>query len=199
MKIKVTFIEPVLGTLAGNKELATDYQASKHPDGVQEDEAEAIKDMNEQLEKSSTIFPRENGKVFIWDYQFKGFLKEGIGAIITSDAYTKEQLKKVRLTQYLYKRTIDKLVFVKPRKIFLNLSGDLSWCERPLRGQTMRGERISLARSEQAPAGTTIELEISSMHKNLWPFIEECLDYGELSGLLQWRNSGMGRFTWVKV
>ena len=36
-------------------------------------------------------------------------------------------------------------------------------CERPLRAQTAQGERITLAHSETAPAGTTVDVEISYM------------------------------------
>jgi hypothetical protein len=63
----------------------------------------------------------------------------------------------------------------------------------------MRGERISLARSEQAPAGTTFECEIEYDNDKLVDYIDYWLNFGKKSGLLQWRNSGMGRFSWEKV
>ena len=119
--------------------------------------------------------------------------------MIHTGTLTKEKLRKVRLTQYMYKKAIDKLIFVKPRKILLNMAGEMSFCERPLRGQTMRGERIALARSEQAPVGTSIECEIIVLNDKLWDYIKRWLDYGVLQGMGQWRNSGMGRFDWQEL
>ncbi|HUU17377.1 MAG TPA: hypothetical protein VMW72_09530 [Sedimentisphaerales bacterium] len=206
MKIELEFIEPLLGTLSGNPEIAEEFIAAKHPSGeVQEDEAEAIENLPEILEKSSTVFPRdEKGKLFIWDYQIKGFFKDACAAMIHSDAMKKEELKKFRLTEYLHKKTIDQLIFVSPRQIILQLPNSydpnkIKFCERPLRGQTMRGERIALARSEQVPAGTKIIIDIVTLNSKLDEFIKHWLTYGALRGLGQWRNSGMGRFSWKEV
>jgi hypothetical protein len=200
MQIKIIFTEPLLGTLAGNKEVASEFILANNPKGMEADEVAALPPA-EALEKSSTVFPKENGVPFIWDYQFKGFLKEACEAMLGTEVLTQEELKKFRLTRYLYKKTIDQLVFVSPRKIMLKLpeGGKIDICERPLRGQTMQGERIALARSEQVPAGTEIELTITSMNEKLFPFIEKWLTYGELKGTGQWRNSGKGRFIWCKV
>lgn len=198
MKVELTFTEPLLGTLSGNKEIAEEFIISKHPDGVSEEESESV---DESIEKSSTIFARTDGNPMIWDYQVKGFFKSACLAMIKSKTMTKEELKNFELTKYMYKRTIDLLIFASPRKIVLALpsSDPLTFCERPLRAETMRGERIALARSEQAPAGTKVIVEIISLNKKLEPFIERWLDYGQLSGFGQWRNSGMGRFEWKKL
>ena len=29
--------------------------------------------------------------------------------------------------------------------------------------------------------------------------VKECLDYGQLRGMGEWRNAGWGRFTWEEV
>ena len=200
MKIKLTFTEPLLGTLAGEKEIAKEYIASKVAGGVpKSDEVEAIESLDESLEKGSTVFNADEQGGFLWDYQIKGFFKDAMLAIATAGDYTQDALKKAGLTKYMYKRTIDHHLFINPRKIHLNLSGPTYFIERPLRADTMRGERIALARSEAAPAGTTCEIEIKTLNKKLIPFIKECLDYGELRGIGQWRNSGMGRFTFEEL
>ena len=205
VKAKLIFTEPVLGTLAGEKEVAKEFIASKHPQGEQADEVEVIENIEETLEKSSTIFPRdENGNPFVWDYQIKGFFKDACLAMISTGTLTQEALKKVGLTKYMHKRTIDQLVFPKPRKILFQLPdgidpAKLEFCERPLRAQTMKGERIALARSEMIPAGTIIEFEVLLLNKNLEDFIKQWLTYGQLRGLGQWRNSGMGRFDWSEL
>jgi len=200
MKARITFIEPVLGTLAGDPEIAKEFILSKHPDSLSEDEVKALT-TEEALAKACTVFPRtEEDEPFIWDYQWKGFFKEAFLMFWMSDEYTQEALKKARLTKWMHKKTVDLLISVKPRRAILDLHGGKpSWCERPLRGETMRGERISLARSEELPEGTTCEIEISSKNQKLWPYIKDALDYGELKGMLQWRNSGKGRFTWEEI
>lgn len=199
MKVRLTFTEQLLGTLASNKELATEFIAAKHPNGGADDEAEAINAM-EAIEQASTVFPKDDKGIFVWDYQIKGFFKDATLAILTAGKYTQEKLKKMGLTKYAYKRTIDHHLFVTPRKVYLVLpeGQKTSFIERPLRAETMRGERVALARSEAAPAGTTVEFDISSLNDLIWPMVEDCLDYGALRGLGQWRNSGMGRFSYEK-
>ncbi len=204
MKIRITFTEPLLGTVSGNKELTEQFIASKNPDvTAQQSEVDAVPDIADELQKTSTVFARdEKGKPMLWDYQVKGFLKAACKAMIDSEQFTKEHLKKVNLTNYTHKRTIDQLVFVKPRRITLNLpkgTKELGFCQRPLRGQTMKGERIALARSEEAPAGTTIDVEIECLNKKLPDIVKIWLTYGELSGIGQWRNSGCGRFKWELI
>lgn len=193
-KFVLEFLEPILGTLPGDKEVATDFVVSKHPEGAQADEKESQPDVEEKLEKASTFFARTpDKKPILYDYLIKGFFKEACEAMINTDTIKKEDLKGPRLTPYLYKKTIDKQIFVFPRQIRLQLPdgvdpANLSFCERPLRGQTMRGERICLARSEMAPAGTKITIEIMVRNEKLNEYIPQWLDYGALSGLGQWRN-----------
>jgi len=201
MKVKITFTEPLLGTISGNREITEEFIASKNPNGVDPAEIEAIP-LDETIEKSSTIFARNpDGKPMLWDYQIKGFFKEVCLAMIEHDLLTQKELKDVRLTSYLYKRTIDKQIFIFPRQILIQGldSEPLKFTERPLRGQTQRGERICLARSETIPAGASIVVEIRILNKKLEPFIPQWLTYGILSGLGQWRNSGCGRFSWELI
>ena len=204
MKVEIEFTEPLLGTLAGNPEIAKEFIASKHPSGEpQSDEVEAMETAEEAIEKAATIFPRIDGKPFLWDYQIKGWCKAAVLAThIESGAYTQEQLKKLRLTMYMHKRTIDKMVFVFPRQIIL-ISPDgfekTGWLQRPLRGQTMKGERISLAISETMPVGTKAQFEFRWLNDKLKEPLLEWLDYGKLYGLLQWRNASYGRFNWRDI
>jgi len=201
MKILITFTEPLLGTITGNKEIFEDFFESKNPKDIEtkNEEINALPD----IEKASTAFARDiDGKPMLWDYQIKGFFKEACRAMIDTETITKEELSKIRLSSYLHKKTIDQQIFVMPRRIKLNLpNGDekLPFCERPLRGETRRGERIALARSEEAPSGTKIEVEIIALNDKLMNYIKRWLDYGALLGMGQWRNSGKGRFSWELI
>ncbi len=191
MRVKLMFTECLLGTLSGNPDIAEEFIASRHPDGPQDDELHAELPEGD-VEKSSTIFPREGGEPFIWDYQIKGFLKDACSMLRRV-----KDTKSSKLTAY--KKVIDGLIFPGPRKIFIDVVGDISWCERPLRAQTAQGERIALARSESVPAGSSLTFDITCLADKYIKLVEEWLDYGSLRGLGQWRNSGKGRFTWELV
>ena len=69
-------------------------------------------------------------------------------------------------------------------------------CQRPLRAQTAQGERVSLANSEEIPAGSSCQFEVLCMDDSHEAAVMEWLEYGRLRGLGQWRNSGKGRFTY---
>ena len=94
---------------------------------------------------------------------------------------------------------IDGLIFPQPRKIPIVFDGEIGDCQRPLRAQTAQGERVSLASSDEIPAGATLTFDILCLDENHVPAVKEWLDYGALRGLGQWRNSGKGRFTWEEV
>ena len=95
-----------------------------------------------------------------------------------------------------FKKEIDGLIFPQPRKIKISIpeGKEISLCQRPLRAQTLQGERVALASSEEIPEGATCDFSITILKDDLLPMIEECLKYGELRGMGQWRNSGKGRF-----
>lgn len=189
MKVKLTFTEEVLGTSPANAEIYTDFVGSKAPDAMTMQEEVEMLGADAVAEKGMTIFPKlEDGTPFLWDYQIKGFFKDTCGAL---RKVPKSESSKIKA----YKKEIDKLIFVKPRKIPFAVDGDLGVCERPLRAQTMQGERVSLAKSETIPAGSTIEFEIVMLTDNQ-ELVEEWLSYGQWNGIGQWRNSGKGRFDW---
>lgn len=188
MKVELEFTEMLLGTLPGDEKLAEEYVTSKHPDGVQEDEKASLP---EEIKKFSSYFARDDkGNPILWDYQIKGFFKDACSMM--RRVVQVDELK-------AHKKIIDGLIFVFPREIPLKLSGELFFKERPLRITTPKGDRTALARSEAAPAGTKIQIEILLLKPDLKKFVINWLDYGILRGLGQWRNSGMGRFKWHQI
>ena len=195
LKVKITFVEELLGTCSGNPDIHDEFIASKAEDEQKAmEEVEAVKlSVAEEIEKSMTVFPRtEDGKPFIWDYQWRGLFKEACG-----------MLRKVKETKSekvtAYKKKIDGLIFIKERKIPLEFEGEMGTCQRPLRGQTAQGERIALACSETVPAGATCEFTIICFCESDEALVKEWLDYGQYHGMLQWRNSGKGRFVWEEI
>ena len=139
-------------------------------------------------DKGMTVFARmDDGTPMVWDYQIKGFFKDAAGMLRRVKSSKSSKLK-------AYKKIIDGLIFVEERRIPIVFDGELGNCQRPLRAQTAQGERVALAESEMAPAGSTLTFTITTLEDGLMPAIEEWLRYGRLRGLGQWRNSGMGRF-----
>ena len=192
MKVRLTFQEGVLGTAPQNEEIYTDFIASKAPDCSTLEEEVAALGVDEVVEKGKTVFPKEEGRPFLYDYQVKGFFKGACGFLREVPGTESSKLK-------AYKKKIDGLIFVYPRKIFFENYGEVGNCQRSLRAQTMQGERISLANSDEIQAGAQIEFEIECLNEAHESAVIEWLNYGQKSGIGQWRNSGKGRFTWEEV
>jgi hypothetical protein len=201
MKLKVTLVEGMLGTASANPNIHAEFIASKSADADKAKEELESLHADDLIEKSMTVFPRdENGAPILFDYQVKGFLKETLGILldfVESDC----KIGKAKLSRWTHKKIVDNAVMVSPRKITLNMpeGGAITHCVRPLRAETMRGERVALATSEEVPAGTTFECEITTLDPKLDALMVKCLDYGANKGIGQWRNSGKGRFTWVEI
>ena len=193
MKVRIAFLEEVLGTASADPEIHANYIASNAPDAPsKKEEVEAI-GVEGVLEKSMTVFPRGNdGEPILWDYQIKGFFKNAAKAF----GYVGGKSK---LTAY--KSKIDNLIFIKERQIKLQLPDgeNIGSCQHPLRASTAQGERVALANSESCPAGTVIEFTIMTMVDDLMKHIIDWLDYGKLNGIGQWHNSGKGRFDWEDI
>lgn len=193
LKVKITFLEEVLGTSPNNEEIFREYIASKSPDAMTIEEEVAALGIDETTEQGMTVFPRnKDGQPFLYDYQIKGFFKDTCGALARVKTTESSKIR-------AYKKIIDGLIFPAPREITLNVNGTIGSCQRPLRASTPQGERVALANSETVPAGTTCEFEIMTFDSSYEDQIKEWLDYGVFRGIGQWRNSGKGRFKWEEI
>lgn len=192
MKVRLTFIEEVLGSSPSSEKIYSEYIASKAPDSLDtEDEIEAIG--NEEDNKGVTVFPKQDGKPGVWDYQVKGAFKDACGGLSRIKTTESAKIKAYK------KEVIDKLIFVEPRFAPYKVNGELGICERPLRTSGATGERTALAASETLPAGSSVEFTILLFDEKLEPAVREWLDYGKYSGFGQWRNSGKGRHLWDEL
>ena len=191
IKIQLTLTEEILGTSSNNPDIQREFIASKAPDAKSTEEEIAAVGTDAVVEKSMTVFPREGGKPFLWDYQVKGFFKDTCSALSRVPGTKSNKLK-------AFRKVIDGIVFVKPRKIFYVLppGGTIGNCQRPLRAETAQGPRIALANSETLPIGTTAEFDVVLLDDGHESLVREWLDYGALRGIGQWRSSGKGRFSW---
>ena len=192
MRVRLKFTEEVLGTASADPEIHEAYIASNAPDApTRKEEVEAL-GVEEVFEKSMTVFPKEDGRPFLWDYQIKGFFKDACGML---RRVPKSESSKIKA----YKKEVDGLIFVRERKIPFEFDGEIGKCQRPLRASTAQGERVALASSETVPAGATVEFTVQCMVDSDMGAVIEWLDYGKLRGIGQWRNSSKGRFEWMDI
>lgn len=193
LNIKITLTEEMLGMCPADPNIHEKYIASQAPDAPSTAEEVEALGVDEVVEKAMTIFPRNaDGQPILWDYQIKGFFKDTVGMLrrVPNSACSKVKA---------FKKEIDGLLFVQPRQIAIHSAGDLGNCQRSLRTSGPTGERTALANSETVPAGSTIECKIVLLNDAMETWVTECLDYGTLRGIGQWRNSGKGTFTWEEV
>lgn len=191
-RYRAVFNEALLGGRPGNQDMLRDYIAGKHPEILQGDELNLNlpEGLDEELVNRTTFFARtEEGQPFLFDYHIRGFFKDAQGALNRIDKMP------------AYKKIVDGLIFVKERRVMLQIpeGAEMGICERPLRAPTPQGERVTIARSEEAPAGTTMEFTVQLLDEKLEKQVEKWLDYGALRGIGQWRNSGKGRFSWERL
>lgn len=179
---------------------------------------EALKETFAELETTGTtvfFWDNEKNQPCIGDHMIYGFLKAAAdalgkdvrltklkGTILHSTAYTQSVINQhVRCTAPFI--TFD-------RDVRRNEDGTAFLLERSLRAKTAQGERIALARSEVVPAGARLDFVVNFMagsplihpiqyKKGEKPFFEKIplihlLDYGQMTGLGQWRNAGHGAF-----
>lgn len=202
LKVKITLTEDCLGMMPASQTIYRDYIASKAPDAATMEEEIENSGIEGVETKGTTVFPRnDKGQPFFWDYQIRGMIKESIGFLKKTSGMEAAKMK-------AHKKFVDGHVFVKSldwqRQIPIEMSGDFGNCQRSLRTDGPMGSRTALASSETIPAGSTISLQFIVLPDKDKPnfnmdIIRECLDYGILHGLGQWRNSGAGTFTWEEI
>lgn len=202
LKVRLTFLENILGSSPNNKDLYTEFLGKKSPDAPSlEEEIEAL-GYNAVAEKGATVFPKDDdGTPIFWAYQIEGFFKGTCGFLRNVEGTLSSKVK-------AYKKTIDGRIFVMGEKSPTNRTGRkirienalrIEKNQRPLRASTPQGERISLACSEEIPAGASCTFTIKMLNDDDEALVREWLDFGELNGIGQWRNAGYGRFTWEEV
>lgn len=198
IKVRITFTEEILGTASGDPKLHEEFVASKAPNAQSMEEEVAALGVDEVVRNGMTVFPRDDqGRPFLYDYQIKGFFKDAC-SMLSRCSSKDENGKKAEVNESskikAYKKIIDGLIFVNPRRIPFIFDGQVGSCQRPLRAQTAQGERIAIANSETVPAGAYIDVEIVLLNSEYEAAVIEWLDYGALRGIGCWRNASKGRF-----
>lgn len=215
-ELKISLLEPMLGTVPKDTSIYGDWVLAKREEG-QKDLPESEKDKDDETltvdtvgaeeRKGWTGFHWDQGGPFIYNYMVKGFLKNAAKVLRQQSGISALQSK------------VTNFVYVRPRRVHFDMAdamqaeelvsyigtgeatakigpNGLACLERPLRAETMRGPRVSLARSDVIGGGTVIRCVVKLL-KN--PEITEkvlryLLQYGENQGLGQWRNADWGSF-----
>lgn len=208
---KMTLFEPILGSAPNNPNIYREFIATKDPEAKSkpakaDEEASTLPafDVENEIGKSTTVFHRDSTGLFLYDYQLRGFLKEAVLTLINAGLIT-------TVSKWTHKKAVDSAVFVAQRRCYL-IGPDGSpfkvaaeSLSRPLRAETMQGERVTLANSEMLPAGTHLTATFglllgTAKAKSLdLEQLKNCFTYGSAKGLGQWRNGSYGRFQWEEL
>lgn len=152
--------------------------------------------------QGTTVFfwNKELQRPMIGDHMILGFLKAAGEAICR----TKERKNGVFLHSGSFTSScISQYVRVKEqfitfdRDVRRDANGHPRYCQRSLRAMTAKGPRISLAKSEVVEAGANLAFTLRVMDKCpvTKAHLIEMFEYGELSGIGQWRGAGNGCFS----
>jgi hypothetical protein len=198
-KIRITFLQEMLGSNPKDENLFASYVAKKAP--TAEDAEEEMDLLRQNLAKLSeaekielrgtTGFLMREGTPVIKNYVIKGFLKAALMAL------NRTSLDLAGNNVHAFRKVVDQVVLVEPTwlTIILPEGEKMGICERPLRAQTPQGERVALARSETCPAGSYIDFTLKVLPGDFTQTaLEEVLIYGSVNGLGAWRNAGNGAF-----
>jgi hypothetical protein len=211
-ELKFELLEPMLGTLTKDKNVFETFIMSQAKTDMEK--TRAAEDLDRVPEETEArgwtgFYEDDEGHPILMDYQFKGFLKTAAnvlkGVVGTKTVKVKnpkegESPTKIEKGIAGLKSHVSNTVFVFPRYIQLAEKPD-GVLERPLRAETARGPRVTVTRSDIINPGREYTLEIRVLEDSVVKeqVLRDILSYGELSGLLQWRNAGYGRFKVISL
>jgi hypothetical protein len=197
--------EAELEALFSRLENLIGYEISK------EERAQAIAGKLEKLRETLTETAVKGTTIFFWDkatnrpcigdHMIYGFLKAAGSAIsktlerkagtaLHSDSYTSSLINQ-------HVRCPDQFI-VFDQDIARNEDGTPAYLQRSLRAATAQGPRVSLAKSEVVKAGATLKFKLNVLAKSqiTKDVLETLFNYGQISGIGQWRNANYGAFTY---
>lgn len=176
----------------------------------EEERADAIAGKLSSLKETLKELDIKGTTVFFWDkatnhpcigdHMIYGYLKAA-GEAICQASGTRERgvvLQSINKTHSIINQHIrcSEQFIPFDKDIIRREDGTPQYLQRSLRAMTAKGPRISLAKSEQVPAGAKVRFTLNVMDGS--PMTKENLcrlfDHGVFFGLGQWRSSGWGTF-----
>lgn len=154
--------------------------------------------------KGTTVFfwDTKQNRPCIGDHMIYGYLKAAAEAICRTvkERARGKVLESASYTQALINQHIrcHERFITFDKDVKRNEAGNPIYYQRSLRAMTAQGPRISLAKSEVVEAGAKLEFTLKVIKDSpiTLDVLKRMFDYGELSGLGQWRNAGFGQFTY---
>lgn len=209
--VRITFTEDLLGSWPADENLFTRYVSAKAPSPwLQAEERDSLPERTQ--ETGLTVFPCDEKGLHLFNFHVKGFLKEAAAACNHLLFRRKRRNKKTGEEEeveglWAVRGKLDNYVFIRPRKLYLMRDGEVitepdDILERPLRGETAKGPRVSLVASERVKAPVQVEFVVEVIHNKdgiTADVIRSLLDYGAYKGIGQWRNGGWGAFVWEEL
>ena len=181
--LEVTLLTPLLGTIAGNQDVWSQFQATKAPSPDAEIAASGDEFLVPELPTKghTTFYTDTDGRPILRSYQLKGALKEWSNVV-------KKQLKVANLRHH-----VDVNVFVKPATMVLADKPD-GTLERPLRAMTMQGPRVTVVSSDRIDPGKswTWKIQVLNGSPVTLGVLEAMCEFGEMIGIGQWRTGEYG-------
>lgn len=201
IKVKARLTNDMLGTVPKDPDTYEKFIASKAAEAEASQVAEELDTVPLPADDTRgwTGFHEKDGKPFIYSYMLKGFFKEAMGMMkkVPGSACSKISA---------HKKFVDGLLFIQEREIYFFhpngspvLSSELIAVSRSLRAQTVKGERITIVKSDQIPEGSEFSFTVKILGGISKKIMKELFDYAELRALGQWRNAGYGTFTVVAI
>lgn len=189
-KLHVRLLTPLLGTVAGNQDLWSEFIATKAPPTINdiEDSGTEFEVTEDERPGHTTFYTDLEGHPIIRSYQIKGALKEW-GNIV------RPQLHIANLRHH-----IDTEVFVYPKTTILAemVDGTLA---RPLRARTPKGPRVTLVSSDKIdpPKDWVFDLRVFKGSQLTKEVLNAVCEFGAYIGIGQWRTGEYGQVeAWVE-
>lgn len=155
----------------------------------------------DEAEGPVTVFFHDQKGPFLWDYQIMGHLKE-LGDI-----------HRDRVGIAALKRKIESFVVVLPRRIYFE-DWQVGLITRPLRAETMRGPRVTIASSHAMFDGATLKFKLLILDNGdddetatkkvakgkkvkagiTADLVHDLMRWGRYRGMGQWRTGNWGRY-----
>ena len=115
IKVRIEFTDSILGSVANDKEIYTNFIGSKAPDAKSLKEEIEDVGVTDAIDKRTSVFLTDSeGKPYISNHVIKGQFKAAGKAIRRIPG---KKFESSKMSAYIQK--IEQLVFIYPRKIYL--------------------------------------------------------------------------------
>lgn len=183
---------------------------------TKEERADAMAGKLESLRETIKEYSLEGVTVFFWnkalkrpmigDHMVYGFMKAAAEAIVRTLPKSEQKagtvMKSASYTQSLINQ------HVRCEEEFITFDKDIKrdergrplYLQRSLRAMTAQGPRVSLAKSEVVEAGAKLKFTLKVLEGSQLDddeVLKKIFDYGQMTGLGQWRNAGHGMFDYT--